>query len=375
MLFGEGDTSLSNEISDKYTISPHLIVFPLYVSMVGVGIMTYQRRVIEHAGYNAWISVMLTGIIMHLLIWMLYKILSSIEDSNDIVTINHKLFGKLLGNLINLAIVLYFVFGAFVKFKVYMEMIQVWLFPSMNFLPVSIVIALLVYYAVSGGIRSVTGISVWATIISLVSIIPQISLTFPFLHPMNLLPLLNHSASDILLSSKDMAFEYLGVETLLFLYPFVRTPEKSQKWAHFIMLLVTLLYLMILILAFMFFTEEQLRHTIWPTLNMIGIFEVPLLQRLEYMAISLWFIKIIAGISIFIWAACRGMKVAFHLRPRLSLIVFLTAITALSHFIIDHRTVERVSEIYSNIGVYFLYAYIPFVFLCVMIRKKLIKPI
>lgn len=337
--------------------------------------MTYQRRVIEHAGYNAWISVMLTGIIMHLLIWMLYKILSSIEDSNDIVTINHKLFGKLLGNLINLAIVLYFVFGAFVKFKVYMEMIQVWLFPSMNFLPVSIVIALLVYYAVSGGIRSVTGISVWATIISLVSIIPQISLTFPFLHPMNLLPLLNHSASDILLSSKDMAFEYLGVETLLFLYPFVRTPEKSQKWAHFIMLLVTLLYLMILILAFMFFTEEQLRHTIWPTLNMIGIFEVPLLQRLEYMAISLWFIKIIAGISIFIWAACRGMKVAFHLRPRLSLIVFLTAITALCHFIIDHRTVERVSEIYSNIGVYFLYAYIPFVFLCVMIRKKLIKPI
>ncbi|MCM3626805.1 spore germination protein [Paenibacillus glycanilyticus] len=362
---------MSQVTSEQYTISPYLIIFPLYVGMVGVGILTYQRRVMEHAGYNSWVSLIITGLSMHLLLWMLYKILSSIEDSRDIVAINHKLFGKWLGNLINLAIVLYFVLGAFVKFKVYVEMIQVWLFPSMNFLPVSIVILLIVYYAVSGGLRSVTGIAVWATMISCLSIVPQVSLTFPYLHPMNLLPLFNHSATDILLSSKDMGFEYLGFETLLFIYPFVKTPEKSQKWAHLIMILVTLLYLMILILAFMFFTEEQLLHTIWPTLNMIGIFEVPLLQRLEYMAVSLWFIKIIAGISIFIWAACRGMKLAFHFRPRISLIVFLAAITVSSYFIIDHRTVEWVSKMYANVGLYFIYAYIPFIFLCVMVRKRL----
>lgn len=361
---------MSNEISDTYKLSPYLIVFPLYVSMVGVGVLAYQRKVMEHAGYNAWISVVLTGISMHFLLWMIYKILSSLEDSQDIATINIKLFGGIAGNLFNAALVLYFVFGALIKFKVYMELVQVWLFPSMNLLPVSIVILSLVYYAVAGGIRSVTGIAVWVTIISCVFIIPQVSLTFPFLRPLNLLPLWNHPATEILLSSRDMVFEYLGFETLLLLYPFIRTPEKSQKWAHFIMVMVTLLYVVILLLAFMFFTEEQLRHSIWPTLNMIGIFEVPLLQRLEYIAISLWFIKLIAGISIYIWSACRGSKIAFRIRPRISLIVFLAAVTALNLLIVDHRTVEWVSIFYSKVGLYFIYGYIPLIFILVLVKKR-----
>ncbi|ACT00375.1 GerAB/ArcD/ProY family transporter [Paenibacillus sp. JDR-2] len=360
---------MNNEIDEKYKISPYLIIFPLYVSMVGIGILFYQRTVIKHAGYNAWISVILAGISIHVLIWMIYKLLSTMEGAHDIAAINNKLFGKILGSLFNAAIALYFVFGAFVKFKVYIELIQVWLFPSMRFLYVSIVILLLVYYAVSGGIRTVTGISVWATMISCVSIVPQVMLAFPYLHPLNLLPLWNHSVSEVLLSSKDMAFNFLGFEILLLFYPFVKTPEKSQKWAHLILFLVSLLYLVILVMAFMFFTEEQLRHTIWPTLNMIGIFEVPLLQRLEYIAISLWFIKIVAGIAVYIWAACRGTKLAFRIRPRLFLALSLIAIAILCEVIRDHRTVEKLSEIYSQVGLYFIYVYIPFVFLGVLIRQ------
>ncbi|MCK9858896.1 GerAB/ArcD/ProY family transporter [Paenibacillus sp. ATY16] len=361
---------MSNEISEKYKISPYLIIFPLYVGMVGIGILSYQRSLIKHAGYNAWISVILTGISIHILLWMIYKLLSTTEGVHDIAAINNKLFGKFLGGFFNAAIVIYFVLGGFVKFKVYIELIQVWLFPSMNFLYVSIVILLLVYYAVSGGIRTVTGIAVWATIISCVSIIPQVLLAFPYLHPLNLLPLWDHSVSDILLSSEDMAFNFLGFEILLLFYPFIKTPEKSQKWAHLILFLVILLYGVILVLAFMFFTEEQLRHTIWPTLNMIGIFEVPLLQRLEYIAISLWFIKIIAGISIYIWAACRATKIAFRIRPRLFLVLSLIAMAILCEAIRDHRTVEKLSEIYSKVGLYFIYVYIPFAFLCVLLRKK-----
>jgi spore germination protein (amino acid permease) len=348
-------------------------MFPLYVSIVGVGIMTFQRKLMEHAGYNAWISVILTGISIHLVLWMIYTLLSSHRDGQEIITLNRTLFGKFLGNLVNSAVVLYFVFGAFLKLKAYIEIVQVWLFPAMNILPLSIVIALLIYYAVSGGFRSVIGISVWATFFSFASIFPEVLLSLPFLHPLNLLPLLNHSATDILLSSKSMVFEYLGFETLLFFYPFIQTPAKSQKWAHLIMILVTFLYLTILILAHMFFSEGQLRHSVWPTIDLISIFEVPLLQRLEYFFVSLWIIKMIAGICIYLWVACRGMKTAFRTGPRYSLIVFLIAIVTLNYFIADHRNIVRVSEWYGTVGLYFIYAYIPFMFVCVLIRKRLAR--
>jgi spore germination protein (amino acid permease) len=361
------------EISEKYMISPYFVGILLYVSMVGVGVLNFQRKLIEHAGYNAWISVILTGISIHLILWMMYKLLSSNRDGQEIITLNNTLFGKFLGNILNSAVVLYFVYGAFVKFKLYIELIQIWMFPVMNILPLSISIVLLLYYTVSGGFRSVTGISFWATLISFASIIPQVLLTFPYFHPLNLLPLLNHSATDILLSSKSMVFEYLGFETLLLFYPFIKTPAKSQKWAHIILIFVTFLYLVILIMAFMFFSEGQLPHSIWPTIDMISIFEVPLLQRLEYFFISLWLIKIIAGICIYLWVACRGMKTAFRIRQRHSLIVFLVALVTLNYFIADHRSIERVPELYGAVGFYFIYAYIPFMFVCMLIRKRLTR--
>lgn len=364
---------MSKEISEKYMVSPYFVGILLYVSMVGVGVLNFQRKLIEHAGYNSWISVILAGISIHILLWMIYKILSSNSDANEIITLNHTLFGKVSGNLLNLAVVLYFVYGAFVKFKVYTELIQVWMYPVMNILPLSISIALLVYYTLSGGFRSVTGIGLWATFISFVSIIPQVLLTLPFLHPLNLLPLLNHSATDILLSSKSMVFEYLGFETLLLFYPFIKTPEKSQKWAHIMLILVTFIYLMLLLLALMFFSEGQLPHSVWPTIDMISIFEVPLLQRLEYFFISLWFIKTIAGICLYLWVACRGVRTAFDIRPRNSLLVFLVAIVTLNYLITQHRSIEKVSEWYSNIGFYFIFVYIPFIFVCVLIRKKFLK--
>ncbi|RCW48076.1 GerAB/ArcD/ProY family transporter [Paenibacillus prosopidis] len=362
---------MRNEISEEYMVSPYLIIFPLYVSIVGVGILNYQSKLIQHAGYNAWISVILTGISIHVILWMIYKILSSNRNDQEIISLNHTLFGKFLGNFVNLAVVLYFVYGAFVKFKVYIEMVQIWLFPRMNILPLTIIIALLIYYAVSGGFRSVTAIGVWTILISLPSVIPQVLLTLPFLHPLNLLPLLNHSATDILLSSKTMVFQYLGLETILLFYPFIKTPAKSQKWAHIIVIFVTFLYLVLLILAFMFLSEGQLRHCIWATLAMISIFEVPLLQSLEYFFVSLWFINIIAGISVYLWVACRGMKTAFRIGQRPSLIVFLIAAVTLNYFIKDHGRIEWISELYGTVGFYFIYAYIPFMFVCVLIRKRL----
>lgn len=362
---------MRNEISDKYLVSPYFVSILLYVSMVGVGILNFQRKLIVYAGYNAWISVILTGISMHIILWMMYKMLSSTNNGQEIITLNKTLFGNVFGNIFNSAVVLYFVYGAFVKFKLYLSLIQVNLFPVMNILPMSISIALIIYYTLFGGFRSITGISFWATLISFASIIPQVLLTLPFLHPLNLLPLLNHSATDIFLSSKSMVFEYLGIETLLIFFPFIKTPAKSQKWAHSMVIIITMIYLMFFTIAIMFFSEGQLRHTIWPTMDMLSIFEVPLLQRLEYFFISIWFVKMIAGICIYLWVACRGMKSAFHIGQRNSLIVFLIAIVTMNYFIKDQRSIEWVSNLYSPVGFYFIYAYIPFMFVCVLIRKRL----
>lgn len=364
---------MSKEISEKTSVSPYFVYFFMYICTLATGVLSFQKDLIRHAGYNAWISVIVTGVSIHILVWMMYQILSSGRDGHDIATVHRSLFGKIPGGCLNGALVLYFVYGAFVKYELYFELIQAWLFPVMNVLPLSIVTAMLIYYIVSGGFRSLAGICVWATFISFVSVIPQVFLILPYAHPLNLLPLLNHSASDLLMASKSMTFDYMGYETLLLLYPFFNTPAKSQKWAHLIILTDTMLYLTILIVSLMFYPESLLRKTLWPTLKMISIYEIPMIQRLEYIFISIWFIKFISGVAIYIWAACRGLKVAFRMGGRISLIVMLLAIVGLNSFLIGQRSISWISGLYAEVGFYFLYAYIPFLFVCILIRKRLAR--
>lgn len=361
---------MKNAIAEKFTISPLFIFFLMYASMVEVGILRYQHDLIQYAGYNAWISVLLTGISIHLILWMIYKILSANKETPDIITVNHKCFGKMFGNVLNSTIVLYFILGAFITFRTYISVIQICLFPNTNNLPLSIIIVLLLYYAVSGGFRSVTGICFWGVLFSILIIVPLTFLQIQYWRPQNLFPLFDHSVTDILYSSKSMVPQYLGFEALLIYYPFINTPAKSQKWAQLAVITVTLLYFALIMVTFMYFSEGQLQQTVWPTLNIVMIMQLPLLQRLEYLIVSVLFVKIIANIALGLWVACRGTKAVFQIKQSLTLIIFLAGFIILHLFTKEIDTIKRISDYYSTIGSYFIYVYIPIVFLIMEIRKK-----
>lgn len=359
---------MNNGINEKHLISPYLVFSILYVGMVGVGILSFQKDLAKYAGYNSWISILLMGSSIHLVLWMIYKILST-NEGLDVTAINQAYFGKIPGNLLNLALIVYFYFGAFINFRAYLQLIQVWVFPVMNITPLSITLILLIYYTVSGGFRSIAALSLWGLLFTVISIIPQIGGVLPYLRPSNLLPLFNHSITDILLSTKNIIYHFLGIEALLIFYPFIKTPEKSQKWAHFAILFCMLLYLVIALTTFMFFSEGQFLRVSWPTLQMIMIIELPVLQRLEYLALSVWLIKFIASISLGLWAATRVLKHSLKIRPRLSLLVFLAGFMVLEIWVKDRNTIRWITELYQTIGFYFIYGYIPLMFALTQIKK------
>ena len=103
---------------------------------------------------------------------------------------------------------------------------------------------------------------------------------------------------------------------------------------------------------------------------MLKIVEGPVFQRVEYLAISLWYVKNLAGICLSLWAACRGMKSISQIKPRASLLAFLIGILILNYFLKDHSIFRWSSELYSNVGIYFIYGYIPIMFAVTQVRKK-----
>ncbi|WP_191561141.1 GerAB/ArcD/ProY family transporter [Metabacillus idriensis] len=362
---------MHNLTDERFLVSPFFVFFLIYSNIIGVGIMNFQREIIKSAGYDAWISVLLSGISIHVLVWMIYRILTI--ANNDIIYIHQFCFGKWIGGLLNVFIIIYFLVVALIVFRVYIEVVQVWMFPLMKTWQISVIFLVLLYYIVSRGFRVITGVCFWGTVIPFVFLFPLLFFSLEFAQFNHLLPLFNHSVKEILGSSKTMVFQFLGFETLLMFYPFIKNPEKSKKWAHFGVLFTIFLYLSITIITFVFFNEEHLKHTIWPTLTLLKIAEMPFIERVEYIVVSIWFLVVLPHISQHLWAVCRGLKKLVNIKQRISLFICLSLFFLFSNVLEDHKQIQQLADLYSTVGIYFIYLYVPFLFLTIHIKKKLTK--
>lgn len=133
-------------------IPAYLIAFLIHSNQVGVGILGFQRVIAKEAGHDAWISVAIAGIAVHLVVWVIFMTLSR-YPSADLYGINRDVFGKWLGNLINLLYMIYFTMAAIVVLRSYTEVVQAWMFPEVSTWSLSAVILGLTLYTILGGIR------------------------------------------------------------------------------------------------------------------------------------------------------------------------------------------------------------------------------
>ncbi|MGR5977888.1 GerAB/ArcD/ProY family transporter [Bacillus cereus] len=139
--------------------------------------------------------------------------------------------------------------------RTYVEIIQVWMFPSASTWMLTFFLCLISYYIISSGFRVITGICV----ISVGGTLGYLFLSLfilKFSHWDNLLPMFSHSFTDILKAAQLSIYSMTGFEIFLMVYPFVKEPEKSHKFAQYGALFSNFLYLFSTILAFTFFSEK-----------------------------------------------------------------------------------------------------------------------
>ncbi len=362
--------TVKNVVNERFMVSDFYVFFLIFSNVIGIGILNFQREIAKDAGYDAWLSIILTSISIHMAIWLIYKILEAVN--NDIIFINQYCFGKWIGWLFNCLFVIYFFSLAIIVYRVYIEVVQVWMFPLMNTWQIGLVFLILIYYIVSSGFRVIAGICFWGTVIPLLILPPLNLFAIDYADINNILPLFNHSLTDILGSSKTMFFQYLGFEAILMFYPFLKKPEKSKKWAHLCVFFITLLYLYIAFLTFLYFSEEYLKHTNWPSISIMKIAEFPIIERFEIVVVSIWFLLALPNICIKLWAACRGARKITNIKQRTFLILFLILMLCIGNLIENKDQIQSLSQLFSKVGLYLIFLYLPVLYLLIKIKKSTI---
>ncbi|MFD2673175.1 GerAB/ArcD/ProY family transporter [Marinicrinis sediminis] len=354
------------QVEERFQISPFFVFYLVHAGVIGLGILSYQRSLVQAASYDSWVSILLLGLVMNGVIWMMYRMLNS--EQNDLHSLHEWLFGKWIGKGLTLVFSLYLFYASFMILIGYLEIVKVWLFPTLKPWLLQMVILLLVYYILSGGLRMITGICLWGVIIPLAMIGPLLVYPIQFGQWSNLQPILNHSLMEYVHSGKLMIFQYVGFESLFFYFPFIKKGGQSLKWAQWGMISVILLYLVNMFITFVYYSEGLLQHTIWPTLTMITILEVPFIQRFEYIMVSIWLLVVIPNICIYLWSAARGVKRAFNWKMKFTFIPAIILLYLSAIFIKERQMISMMGEILSWMGMVSM-AYIAVLYVMVSMKR------
>ncbi|MFE5430890.1 GerAB/ArcD/ProY family transporter [Peribacillus simplex] len=351
----------------RHQVSPYLVFFIIFNSQVGVGILSFQRTIAAKAGYDAWIGVLAAGCLVQALIWVMYKLLRKVNG--DIIDVHTNIFGNVLGKFISFFIMIYYWLASVSVLLGFIEIIQVWMLPTMPSWILSTLILISVYYCVSGGFRVIVGMSF------LSFIFPQILLIVLFIFPLkiahfsNLLPIMNHSFMDMVDSIKNSMYTIAGTETLLMYYPFIRDPKASMKFAHLGVLFTTLLYTISSIVSFTFFSENQLKTTIWPELSLTKIIKLPFIERFEYIYISMYLIIVSVLIALLLWCSSRGLKKIFSRKQKYTLLI-LSLLSVVLCQIINDSFKDMLNKYITQMNLWIFYGYIPILLLVLTFLKR-----
>ncbi|MFD2610883.1 GerAB/ArcD/ProY family transporter [Paenibacillus gansuensis] len=350
----------------RFTVSPYLVFILINSMQIGPEYLSMSNKPIQLAGQDAWISVILCGIIFHIVIWMIYRILN--HNETDLIHIHTQFFGKWAGGGLNFIFIVYLLLIATFQIRLFIEIIQVWLFPELETWPLALALLLLVYYIVAGGFRVIVGICMF----SMLRYLLLTALFFPaaFYHFSNLSPIMDHSLNDVVQAGKALTFPYAGVEMLFFCYTFIKTPKKSQKWAHLANFVTTVSYLLLIFFSLLLFKPEQLAKEIWPHLTKYKFIHFPFIERFEFIGASSQIIMVIPTICFCLWASSRMFKLMFTVKQSTVLPILLIPVLTAVCLIPGRNDIESVQTLLSEIGFYMIYAYIPFVFIVDMVRMK-----
>ncbi|WP_158587496.1 GerAB/ArcD/ProY family transporter [Neobacillus notoginsengisoli] len=356
-------------VQERYKVSPYLLFFLLQSSQVGTGILNFQTKIATGAGQDAWVSVLFVGLSLQVLLFMGLIVIKNSSGEN-LASFHIDVFGKFIGKTLNVGLVFYFLLTSFLSLYNYVDLLQTFGFERIPAWELTFGICLVLYYIVLGGFRVVTGVAFWGVVLPLV-FIPPFLITLQYLELENIMPFFNHGVKDYVISGKESIFMFMGFECVFIYYPFIKKGDKTAKWAHLGLLATTLLYFVLTILTFLYYTQGKLLRSQWATLTMIKVISFTIVESFEFIFIFVFFIVIVSSGCILLWSATRTLKISFNFKPSWSLFGILLAFFLLNIGLENIMYGRKLNGISSYIGLFFLYFYIPFLFIVSLVKKRI----
>lgn len=272
-------------------IRSYALFTSLVVTVIGIGIFDFPRKITNDLGSSGWLITILSGLIGFFLMYVIFLVSKKNNYANYFDILNNNL-GKVLGAIVGITYIIFTVININIGIRTFAEVLKVYLLKRT---PTQFIVATMILvgiYLIRGGVRSIVNfnqIAFWLMFIPILIVVP---FTISGADFSNLLPITTSKPINYLKSMWDISYSFIGIEILFFLAPFMENKKYINKTIVFAMLFITMFYVFITIFVIAVFSNQETKTLLWPTITMMTSIDIKgtFIERWQGIVMAIWVI-------------------------------------------------------------------------------------
>ncbi|WP_028596480.1 GerAB/ArcD/ProY family transporter [Paenibacillus assamensis] len=344
------------EVESQTLLHPMFTMVFMFVTQISIGMLAFQKYVYDKSEHDAWISVIVAGLIAHGVLFLILKTLKRYQYQ-DLFHIHERLFGKWFGGACSLILVCYWFSVSVYILRNYIEVLHIWIFAEVPTWVFTTLFFALIMYALSGGLR-VIGV---VALVNLLLVGWMAALLYiPISQAewkLQLLPIMEAGLGDIMLGSLAMGATIGGFEVVYYVSHRMKQPHRISTYAQLALLFVNMLYVIVMLVSIGYYSERQILNNSWGTLSLFKIVKFAFLERLEFVLIMLWLLIIVANLLVNYWIMTQGLHRVFHVKRKYACVGIMLIALICNILLQTGDQLAVVSVFVGRLSILFSFAY------------------
>ncbi|MCK8828293.1 spore germination protein [Natroniella acetigena] len=290
---------------EKYQISNQQLAFIIIQTCVGMGILSLPRVMAKTAGQDAWLAIILGAGVWAVSLMFIY-LLGRRFPQDTIIQYSDYILGPYLGKLISFSYILYSTLTTAFIARTFVTVLATFNLPKTPISVTLIIFLLTSYYLVGHGLKTLARIYEFLFFVlspAFILLLP----TFFAVNWLNLQPVFQIGLTELVDSTYETMFSYIGPEIVLLIFPFIKKQDKVLASSLLGLAIVMLTYLFITVIGIGFYGLLPLQRILWPTVTLLKAIDVPFFGRLEFFFIFLWIAVAFTTVSSYFYMASYSL--------------------------------------------------------------------
>ncbi len=352
----------------KEKLNQFHITILIYMTQVGIGLLSLPSTLAAYFGTNGWLGLFLVFGITCLNIFLIHFVYR-LGNGKSVLEILESAIPKFLLTPVYLACAVVWSFIGCMVIQEYVLLLQMISFPTTPTYILKLLIDFFVLLIVLKGIYVIgkTSTAFFYLTIWLVFLEVFVLKEFEFAR---FTPFLFKGGTDFMKGLLSTYFSFLGYELSIFLFPYV---EKNRKFTRAVLtgnFFSFILYLSVALIAFGFFSFQELRNQMYPILDLFSYIRLPFIERIENLLFGFLLYLMVSTAAMYFWAA---LEVSQRIVPRLKRnvigFVLMAASFAVAMQIDVLSDVKKFSALFSTIQIGIAFG-LPTLLLIILLIKR-----